>query len=94
MDQLARLRWQCRRGTKELDFLLTSYLESGYLLADKKEKAFFTELLMLEDDKLIEVLLGDEPLVANKTSTGCQSDAASQCSIKRLFECVQKGYTL
>jgi succinate dehydrogenase flavin-adding protein (antitoxin of CptAB toxin-antitoxin module) len=28
MHQLARLRWQCRRGTKELDLLLQRYLET------------------------------------------------------------------
>jgi antitoxin CptB len=59
MDQLPKLRWQCRRGTKELDFLLLRYLDSVYLLADKEEKALFVELLTLEDDELIGTLLGD-----------------------------------
>ncbi|MEI6068694.1 MAG: succinate dehydrogenase assembly factor 2 [Methylococcaceae bacterium] len=59
MIPLARLSWQCRRGTKELDFLLLRYLESGYLLADEEEKALFVELLELEDDELIGILLGD-----------------------------------
>jgi antitoxin CptB len=59
MNQLARLRWQCRRGTKELDFLLQRYLDSGYLLADDEEKALFVELLELEDDELLGVLMGD-----------------------------------
>jgi len=59
MDQLARLRWQCRRGTKELDFLLQSYLETGYLTADDEEKALFVELLELEDDELLAVLMGE-----------------------------------
>jgi antitoxin CptB len=59
MNQLARLRWQCRRGTKELDLLLQRYLDSGYLLADDEEKALFVELLELEDDELLGVLMGD-----------------------------------
>lgn len=59
MHQLARLRWQCRRGTKELDFLMQRYLDSGYEMADDKEKALFVELLTLEDDELIGVLLGE-----------------------------------
>ena len=59
MTQLAKLRWQCRRGTKELDLLLQRYLDSGYLLADEEEKALFVELLTLEDDELIGVLLGE-----------------------------------
>ena len=59
MHQLARLRWQCRRGTKELDLLLQRYLDSGYLIADDEEKALFVELLALEDDELIGVLMGE-----------------------------------
>jgi antitoxin CptB len=58
MDQLARLKWQCRRGTKELDLLLQRYLETDYLLADEEEKAQFVELLALEDDELLAVLMG------------------------------------
>jgi antitoxin CptB len=59
MDQLPKLRWQCRRGTKELDFLLLRYLESEYLLADEEEKALFVELLALEDDELLGFFLGE-----------------------------------
>ena len=59
MPPLAKLRWQCRRGTKELDFLLLRYLDSRYAKADADEQALFVELLALDDDELIGVLLGD-----------------------------------
>ena len=59
MPPLAKLRWQCRRGTKELDFLLLRYLDSRYAQADADEQALFVELLALEDDELIAILLGD-----------------------------------
>jgi antitoxin CptB len=59
MDELARLRWQCRRGTKELDFLLNRYLETGYLIADQVEKDLFEELLGIEDDELSAVLMAE-----------------------------------
>jgi antitoxin CptB len=59
MDELARLRWQCRRGTKELDFLLNRYLETGYLTADQEERALFVELLGMEDDELSAVLMAE-----------------------------------
>ncbi len=59
MDELARLKWQCRRGTKELDFLLNRYLETGYLVADQGERELFVELLGFEDDVLMGVLMGD-----------------------------------
>jgi len=59
MDELARLKWQCRRGTKELDKLLNRYLETGYLTADQEERALFVELLEMEDDMLMGALVGD-----------------------------------
>ena len=59
MITLAKLRWQCRRGTKELDFLLLRYVDLEYALADTQEKALFMQLLALEDDQLISLLLGD-----------------------------------
>jgi len=59
MNRLARLQWQCRRGTKELDLLLQRYLETGYLPADGEEKVLFIKLLELEDDELLAVLMGD-----------------------------------
>ncbi len=59
MDDPARLKWQCRRGTKELDFLLNRYLETGYLAADQGERELFVELLGMEDDELIGVLMGE-----------------------------------
>lgn len=60
MSELARLRWQCRRGTRELDILLGNYLEHHYLNADREEQRYFVDLLALEDTKLIAYLLGDK----------------------------------
>jgi antitoxin CptB len=57
MSELTRLRWQCRRGNKELDLLLQRYLERDYSMADEAEKALFLELLKLEDDELLRVLM-------------------------------------
>jgi antitoxin CptB len=59
MIKNAKLHWQCRRGTKELDFLLLRYLDINYVLADKEEQSCFIELLALEDDVLLELLLSD-----------------------------------
>ncbi|MDP1663835.1 MAG: succinate dehydrogenase assembly factor 2 [Methylobacter sp.] len=66
MDELARLKWQCRRGTKELDFLLNRYLETGYLVADQGERELFVELLGMEDDMLIAILMGNWKLEAKE----------------------------
>lgn len=59
MDELAKLKWQCRRGTKELDKLLNRYLDIDYPAADQQERDLFIELLGMEDDLLIGVLMGN-----------------------------------
>lgn len=53
----ARLRWQCRRGMRELDVLLLGYLERRWPRASEREKAAFRRLLQLGDDWLIAYLL-------------------------------------
>jgi antitoxin CptB len=53
MDELAKLRWQCRRGSRELDLLLDNYLNTRYPVADEEEKARFVELLKLDDTELL-----------------------------------------
>jgi antitoxin CptB len=57
VNELAKLRWQCRRGMKELDLLLEQYLATDYSHADAAEKQRFTELLQLEDDELLKALI-------------------------------------
>ncbi len=54
MTELAKLRWQCRRGCKELDLLLTNYLEIHYPQANDKEKALFQQMLGWEDPQLLD----------------------------------------
>lgn len=57
MNDLAKLQWQCRRGSKELDLLLINYLENHYPLASEAEKAQFAALLNLEDTELLAQIL-------------------------------------
>jgi succinate dehydrogenase flavin-adding protein (antitoxin of CptAB toxin-antitoxin module) len=45
---------------KELDLLLTRYLDRHWLLADTTERAAFERLLDLPDPVLVAYLLGDE----------------------------------
>jgi antitoxin CptB len=66
MDELSRLRWQCRRGSLELDLILEKYLETGYLAATAEEKARFAELLKLEDGELLALLMGNGKLEPEK----------------------------
>jgi antitoxin CptB len=46
------LRWQCRRGMLELDFVLERYLEDHYASAEADEQARFAQLLTAQDPEL------------------------------------------
>lgn len=60
MESIAKLKWQCRRGTKELDYLLEEYLNSSYMQVAEEEKVLFEELLIMQDPILISYLLGEQ----------------------------------
>ena len=61
MSDESKLRWQCRRGMRELDILLERYLQQHYQEATEKEKAAFRQLLTLSDPALADYLLRGEP---------------------------------
>lgn len=46
------LRWQCRRGMLELDFVLERYLEEHYPAAEADEQGRFAQLLTAQDPEL------------------------------------------
>lgn len=58
--RLARLRWRCRRGMRELDVLLLRYLERDFPVADAATQAAFEELLSAQDPQIVELLAGRE----------------------------------
>ena len=53
MADIRRLRWQCRRGVKELDAVLCAFLDNNYMTATAHEQYLFNKLLALEDDQLL-----------------------------------------
>jgi antitoxin CptB len=56
-----RLRWRCRRGMKELDILLTRYLDERYGMAPADEQDAFRRLLEIQDPVIYAYCLGQEP---------------------------------
>jgi len=65
----SRLRWQCRRGMRELDVLLTGFLDREYRSSSDLQKQAFRQLLALPDPDLVGYLLGgaspDDPELAS-----------------------------
>ena len=58
--EIGRLRWRCRRGMRELDRLLSGYLERDYRRSSPAEQRLFHELLELQDPQLYAYVLGRE----------------------------------
>ncbi|MEE4295410.1 MAG: succinate dehydrogenase assembly factor 2 [Wenzhouxiangella sp.] len=52
------LRWRCRRGMRELDALLTRWMDRHWSSSDDELRSAFAALLESEDDLLWDWLLG------------------------------------
>ncbi|KAF3978164.1 MAG: succinate dehydrogenase assembly factor 2 [Methylococcales symbiont of Hymedesmia sp. n. MRB-2018] len=59
MESISKLKWRCRRGTKELDYLLENYLIKQFKQSNKEQQLLFITLLDLQDTQLIYYLLGN-----------------------------------
>lgn len=57
MNDVARLRWKCRRGMLELDLLLRDFLERGFDALEPDERRIFDHLLDYPDTVLLEWLM-------------------------------------
>lgn len=57
--EFKRLRWRCRRGTRELDQLVGWWLEERYPEADATLREGFAALLEQQDPDLWNWILGD-----------------------------------
>ena len=49
-----KLRWACRRGMRELDFLFLNYLQHAYPTASREEQLSFQRLLGYQDQEIFE----------------------------------------
>ena len=62
-SEISKLRWRCRRGMRELDRILESFVENEYASLDTAEKRLFAEFLEFSDPDLHAYLLGKaEPM--------------------------------
>lgn len=59
-ETLRRLRWQCRRGLLELDFLFVRFLEQHYCTLNEEEQGAFQRLLEQPDQTLLAWLQGQQ----------------------------------
>ncbi len=57
-SERARLRWQCRRGMRELDLLLEDFMCEQYDSLGEEARQAFRRLLDCPDQLLLEYLMG------------------------------------
>lgn len=53
-NELGRLRWQCRRGIKEVEVVLVPFFDQFYHSIDQREQALFQRLLECHDVEMFE----------------------------------------
>jgi len=68
MRDINQLKWQCRRSMKELEILLTRYLEQRYEQVPAEQQTFEV-LLNLPDIELYEYLIKQEMPTEAKMQT-------------------------
>ena len=57
---IAKLRWRCRRGMRELDEATRAYLDTHYETASQEDKNLFLELLDMQDPELFRLISGKD----------------------------------
>lgn len=57
-EHLSQVKWHCRRGMRELDVLLTRFVERDYLSSDQEHRRAFETLLSLQDPEILDLLTG------------------------------------
>ena len=72
MEPSSRLRWQCRRGTLELDLVLNRFVESGWAQLTARQRDAFEALLGYPDAVLLECVMDRltpmDPVIADVIS--------------------------
>lgn len=59
LPSMEKLRWQCRRGMLELDYVLRGFLEDIYPGLSQSDQALFVRMLDFEDQLLLDWLMGN-----------------------------------
>ena len=60
MENLQKLAWRCRRGTKELDVLMQKFLNENYQSAAPELQLAFEQMLDMQDPELYDLLIGKQ----------------------------------
>jgi antitoxin CptB len=62
VSDLDRIRWHCRRGLLELDLILDRFNRQHLATLDAARLEEFKELLALDDNELLDLIMGRIPV--------------------------------
>jgi len=71
----ARLRWRCRRGTRELDALMLGWLHQHYPVASESEQQAFSDMLDMQDPDLMKLIISGDSSDNQNHMESAQLDA-------------------
>tara|TARA_B100000427_G_C15261721_1_gene486830 strand:- start:390 stop:620 length:231 start_codon:yes stop_codon:yes gene_type:complete len=54
---ISKLKWRCRKGVRELDMLLSKYIETSYSVLPTKEKDIFLEFIEKDTYEILDILM-------------------------------------
>ena len=60
MENFHKLAWRCRRGTKELDYLMQKFLSKHYQIVSPELQQAFETMLDMQDTELYDLIIGRE----------------------------------
>ena len=58
VENINKLAWRCRRGTKELDVLMQKFLNEFYQTTSPELQQAFERMLDMQDPELYDLLVG------------------------------------
>ena len=55
------LRWKCRKGIRELDILLTNYLDSTFVKLPKQDQEIFARFVDIDPHEMFDIVFNKKP---------------------------------
>jgi antitoxin CptB len=58
--RISKVRWQCRKGIREIDILLSKYMEEIYQDLTDEQQKIFIEFIRQDTYEILDILVNDK----------------------------------
>jgi antitoxin CptB len=58
--RISKVRWQCRKGIREIDILLSKYMEEIYQDLTDEQQKIFIEFIQQDTYEILDILVNDK----------------------------------